>query len=521
MNEQNVASIKMNNTEFKFNAIPKIDQQKRVEAMAGNEGKPGLQGALLLAPDFVAKGNAEQMIKQKLDATDMKVRWNFRELNKVSRSERKGTGVGFEQWQKQIKDYLKYYKNNESLEANDHYNIWKDLICKTSGINHQDFDKFISGEVVDGTKMMRRIALALYNKDGSGTEKFIKATLDSDRVEDPKYQVHIREVAKVIFGDKYTDNILLQIQTLEKQIAQPTINKTDLAKRILDKTKKLTAEEKYIISEIKKFLNKDSDFKKNNEQLNIGSREIVVKQNIGGKEEQEDYILTRDRKNPGGEKLPEGVESIAILADGHGIDGKIASQTTAQFFEAYFIEYKNNNPAMSVEDAISSAIKETEAEDCKVAPGGGSTLTAAIRYKGKVYIAHVGDSRATIIDKNGAAHILTKDHTWKERGESKYKYNIQLSRTIGDPNKKIASDGKITSKPDIIVVDEKNVSKIILCSDGLYNKVDSEQIRKDIQSSYTMEEASRKIMERVRDVTEKALADKKEPDNTSLDLIQI
>jgi len=71
------------------------------------------------------------------------------------------------------------------------------------------------------------------------------------------------------------------------------------------------------------------------------------------------------------------------------------------------------------------------------------------------------------------------------------------------------------------VVDEKNVSKIILCSDGLYNKVDSEQIRKDIQSSYTMEEASRKIMERVRDVTEKALADKKEPDNTSLVLIQI
>jgi len=43
MNEQNVASIKMNNTEFKFNAIPKIDQQKWVEAMAGKEGKPGLQ----------------------------------------------------------------------------------------------------------------------------------------------------------------------------------------------------------------------------------------------------------------------------------------------------------------------------------------------------------------------------------------------------------------------------------------------------------------------------------------------
>ncbi|MFA6016729.1 MAG: PP2C family protein-serine/threonine phosphatase [Patescibacteria group bacterium] len=494
-------------SEFKFRQVPPPEQRIKAETSRNKEGKLGVQGALLLAKEgFTVKDNAEQVIKAKLDATDLKGRWDFKELNKVSRKERKGTGTKYDVWKVQMHDYLKFYKDGPPA-SKEHYEVWKDLLCKSTGLTPEEFDRNVAGKAEDqDPNFMRKIASNIYNKDGSGTEKFIKASLESGKLNsDPNYHDNVREVAKVLFGERYTENVLLQIQGMELRLRQGDANTALLARRVVNKTKNLTAEENYIISEIKRIVG--SDEKKDvpvkqkviKKELEKDTSEVVVKQTIGLKSEQQDYVSKKK------EGLPKGVKSITLIADGHGKDGKLAGQFAGQFFEAHFIDIKKNNPTISTEDAINLAIEKTDAEVCAKVPNGGSTLTAAIKADGKVYIAHIGDSRASIVKKDGTIETPTKNHTWKDEGKTdgkgKYKYNLQLSRSIGDAvHKRAAKEAgdEISNKADIIIVDEKDISQIILCSDGMYNKVSDEEIQKDIQSSQNMEEAATKMMGRAK-----------------------
>lgn len=515
--------------EYKFRQVPTPEQKIKAET-SSKEGRLGVQGALLLAKEgFVVGDNTEKVIKDKLDATDLKNRWDFKELNKVSRKERKGTGTKYEVWKVQMHDYLKFYKDGTPA-SKEHYEVWKDLLCKSTGLTSEEFDRNIAGNAEDqDPNFMRKIALNIYNKDGSGTEKFIKASLESGKLNtDPNYHGNVREVAKVLFGEKYTENVLMQIQGMELRLRQGDQDTALLARRIMNKMKNLTSEEKYIISEIKRIIGsgekKDTPIKQKTikKELEKDISEVVAKQTIGLKSEQQDYVSTKK------EDLPEGVKSITLVADGHGKDGKIAGQFAGQFFEAYFIDIKKSYPTISTEDAINLAIEKTDAEICSKVPNGGSTLTAAIKADGKVYIAHIGDSRASIVKKDGTIETKTKNHTWKEEGridgKGKYKYNVQLSRSLGDivhKNEARQAGDEISNRADIIVVDEKDISQIILCSDGMYNKVSTDEMQKDIRSSQDMEEAATKMMKRAKKKINEAKHRGESSDNSTVVVIKV
>ncbi|WRK51866.1 hypothetical protein SD457_15110 [Coprobacillaceae bacterium CR2/5/TPMF4] len=108
--------------------------------------------------------------------------------------------------------------------------------------------------------------------------------------------------------------------------------------------------------------------------------------------------------------------------------------------------------------------------------GMGTTIVVAIFMDNKLYVSHVGDSRAYIL-KDGQLTQITKDHTLVnelvDRGAitpESAKHHVQknvLTQAIGAPTE---------LKPSLIEMDFEN-SLLMLCSDGLYNCLDNEAIK--------------------------------------------
>src|SRR3954471_3777291 len=108
--------------------------------------------------------------------------------------------------------------------------------------------------------------------------------------------------------------------------------------------------------------------------------------------------------------------------------------------------------------------------------GMGTTLTVLLFSGGRVYLGHVGDSRAYLY-RNGKARQLTEDHSWiqeqvragllspEEAKESRFR-NI-ITRSVGfEPS----------VDPDVAGLAVQAGDCYVLCSDGLSNYVPVEEI---------------------------------------------
>ena len=124
----------------------------------------------------------------------------------------------------------------------------------------------------------------------------------------------------------------------------------------------------------------------------------------------------------------------------------------------------------AVENANAAIYAEAQARrDLK---GMGTTLLAArfsLRKK-RVYIAHVGDSRAYRF-RAGNMRMLTTDHTLAARGVTG-PMATNIRRAVG-----IAT----TVKVDLIVDKLLPEDTYVLCSDGLFKMVGEEQIRRILE----------------------------------------
>lgn len=103
----------------------------------------------------------------------------------------------------------------------------------------------------------------------------------------------------------------------------------------------------------------------------------------------------------------------------------------------------------------------------------GSTLVAAIADAGRLYFAHVGDSRLYRL-RAGALEQLTRDHSlWAEleangltdhRSREDFPYRNQITRALGTN----------AARPDVGSVELQSGDTFLLCSDGMYDPVKTE-----------------------------------------------
>lgn len=108
--------------------------------------------------------------------------------------------------------------------------------------------------------------------------------------------------------------------------------------------------------------------------------------------------------------------------------------------------------------------------------GMGTTLTALLTDGSQVALAHVGDSRAYLL-RDGELVQLTRDQTLVQTLVEEGLITRDEARR--HPYKNVvlqAVDGDHPATPDLALVDVRPGDRLLVCSDGLSDLVDDEQI---------------------------------------------
>lgn len=188
---------------------------------------------------------------------------------------------------------------------------------------------------------------------------------------------------------------------------------------------------------------------------------------------------------------------LYMLADGMGgynggeIASKLAVQTAKSYIKNNFQEI--NKDRESIVQLIGSAMEYAnmvvyeKAKESKELEGMGTTLEICLIYNNKAFIGHVGDSRIYRIRKE-FMRKLTQDHSYVQKLVKDG--TITQEEAIHHPQKNMlmkALGCNAFVEPDVIVRGFLKEDIFVMCSDGLTNLVEQEEIykiaKKDIEQA--------------------------------------
>lgn len=186
-------------------------------------------------------------------------------------------------------------------------------------------------------------------------------------------------------------------------------------------------------------------------------------------------------------ELPNG-DVWAVVCDGMGgvSGGQIASSICIEkVAEAIKRNYREGMTVSSAKNLLVSAINAANAaifeRGLKTAglKGMGTTVVAVIILGDIAVIAHVGDSRAYLI--NEVIKPLTKDHSYVQLLVDMGKITPEEACNHPDSNiitRAVGIENFVDVEIDIVDITEND--KLLLCTDGLNGYVDDETIFKTV-----------------------------------------
>jgi protein phosphatase len=144
------------------------------------------------------------------------------------------------------------------------------------------------------------------------------------------------------------------------------------------------------------------------------------------------------------------------------------------------------------DDALTSAVNGA-------AGNGGTTLTAGLIYGRRLYVAHVGDSRAYLLSGD-ELRPLTEDHSLVRRLQEtgrlspdeahNFQYRNVLLQALGQ-------HGALTA--DTFALELPPAGKLLLCSDGLTGFVAVEEIAAVLRGQGTAQELADQLFDAAMD----------------------
>ena len=205
----------------------------------------------------------------------------------------------------------------------------------------------------------------------------------------------------------------------------------------------------------------------------------------------QDYVYTSEK--PVG-NLP----NLFVVADGMGGHnaGDFASKYTVQQLVTSIESNQETNPIKIMRQSIEAANKEliTKSYENSELAGMGTTLVAATVVNDYIYVANIGDSRLYIIN-NGIKQI-TKDHSLVEEMIRLGEIDREDARNHPDKNiitRAIGAGEEIAV--DFFEMKLEQGDTILMCSDGLTNMIEDEEIREIIESQKTPEQKTEKLVQ--------------------------
>jgi len=172
---------------------------------------------------------------------------------------------------------------------------------------------------------------------------------------------------------------------------------------------------------------------------------------------------------------------LFVVADGMGghHDGERASAITTKVIASYIANHlfvpllSGNNDVDQTPrtEALVAAIQTANTEVIQQVPQGGTTVTSVIVVGDLAHIAHVGDSRAYLMTKDGIEQI-TRDHSLVQR-------LIELDQltpeeAIDHPQKNVlyrALGQNESLEVDTLTRRLPADSRLLVCSDGLWGLI--------------------------------------------------
>lgn len=201
----------------------------------------------------------------------------------------------------------------------------------------------------------------------------------------------------------------------------------------------------------------------------------------------QDYVYTSEQ--PLG-NLP----NLFIVADGMGGHnaGDYASKVTVETIVAEVSASYEKNPVWILGKAIGAANSVIHRCSCESPEleGMGTTVVAATCVGRCLQVANVGDSRLYVVNRKEIRQI-TRDHSLVE--EMVRMGGIARSEARNHPDKNIITRAvgvNETVEPDFFTVELAEGDCVLMCSDGLTNMLEDEEIRM--------------ILNGARDIVEKA-----------------
>ena len=194
-------------------------------------------------------------------------------------------------------------------------------------------------------------------------------------------------------------------------------------------------------------------------------------------------------------KLP----NMFIVADGMGGHkaGDLASRYTVEKFIESVKASGSDNPITIINDAIVEANGRLleKAEESEAYNGMGTTLVVCTIIGESMYVANVGDSRLYLYD--GRLSQITRDHSLVEemvslgrldRSEArKHEKKNVITRAVGGSKEIMA---------DFFEAELTAGNRIIMCSDGLSNMVEDDEIEQVLAGNASTEDKTKKLLDR-------------------------
>ncbi|MBE1553511.1 Stp1/IreP family PP2C-type Ser/Thr phosphatase [Sporosarcina limicola] len=202
--------------------------------------------------------------------------------------------------------------------------------------------------------------------------------------------------------------------------------------------------------------------------------------------------------------LTEGI-LLAVIADGMGghRGGDHASSTAIKVIGKQFMEL--DSTAFEAEEHWAEWLQNAvvhvnkllynQAEENEELKGMGTTLDAAIIWGQSCLVSHIGDSRVYTISEEGV-HQVTRDHSYVnvllESGE------ITEEEAAIHPKRNWimkALGSEKTVDPDFYSMKLNERTYLLLCTDGLSNKVNQQRMKEIVLSEATLREKTKELVD--------------------------
>lgn len=176
--------------------------------------------------------------------------------------------------------------------------------------------------------------------------------------------------------------------------------------------------------------------------------------------------------------------NLFIVADGMGGHnaGDFASKFSVEAFTKMIMESQQITPIGIISEALQSTndLLVEKANDDESLQGMGTTFVVATIIDNILYVANIGDSRLYVISNEIVQ--ITEDHSLVE--EMVKTGEIDRENMRFHPNKNIITRALGVNKtvtPDYFEVNLDQGDLVLICSDGLTNMLDDNEIMKIIK----------------------------------------